>query len=150
MVVFGSREPEKPHAFGFKTHYLGHIENDEKLVSIYSAADVMVVPSVQEAFGQTAAESMACGLPVAAFGHTGLLDIVDHRQNGYLAQPFDTADLAQGIDWILSTGNYAELCQSARTKVVREFDSRLIADKYLAFYKEIVGTSHHQHEAGPD
>jgi len=105
---------------------------------LYSAADVMVVPSLQEAFGQTASESMACSTPVVAFGATGLLDIVDHQQTGYLAKPFKVSDLAAGIDWILNAPNYEELCQNARKKVLCEFDSQIVADKYIAFYKSVL------------
>lgn len=98
----------------------------------------MIVPSLQEAFGQTASEAMACGTPVVAFGHTGLLDIVDHKLNGYLAKPFDTTDLACGIEWVLDAKNYDALCQNAREKVVREFDSAIVAKKYISLYEEIL------------
>jgi len=68
------------------------------------------VPSLQEAFGQTASETMGCGTPVVAFGRTGLLDIIDHKENGYLAKPFDTTDLANGIEWVFNAPNYKDLC----------------------------------------
>ena len=138
FVVFGSSEPQEPQDFGFKTHYLGHLHDDVSLVTLYSAVDVMIVPSLQEAFGQTASEAMACGTPVVTFAATGLLDIVDHKQNGYLAQPFNTDDLANGIEWILNTDNYDELCSNAREKVLREFDSIVVAKKYMELYKTIL------------
>jgi glycosyltransferase involved in cell wall biosynthesis len=100
--------------------------------------DVMVVPSLQEAFGQTASESMACGTPVVAFGATGLLDIVDHKINGYLAKPFDTDDLKNGIEWVLNTPNYDELCKNAREKVLREFDSKIVAKRHIELYEEVL------------
>lgn len=68
----------------------------------------MIVPSRQEAFGQTASEAMACETPALAFAHTGLLDIIDNKINGYLAEPYDTDDLAHGIEWILNNPNYNE------------------------------------------
>jgi glycosyltransferase involved in cell wall biosynthesis len=136
LVVFGSSEPKIPQGFKQKAHYLGYLHDDASLRVLYSAADVMVVPSRQEAFGQTASESMACGTPVVAFGVTGILDIVDHQQNGYLAKPFDTSDLAQGIEWILNNKNHEELCQKARNKVVREFDGVVVAKKYIELYKD--------------
>ena len=138
FVIFGSSEPKNPQNFGFKTHYFGYIHDDVSLVTLYNAIDVMVVPSLQEVFGQTASESMSCGTPVVAFGHTGLLDIVDHKTTGYLAKPFDTQDLANGIEWILNTDDYDQLCQNAREKILREFDSRIIAQKYIKLYKEVL------------
>jgi glycosyltransferase involved in cell wall biosynthesis len=137
FVIFGSSEPQLSQNFGFKTHYLGHLHDDVSLVTLYSAVDVMIVPSLQESFGQTASEAMACETPVVAFAHTGLLDIIDHKINGYLATPFDTTDLAYGINWILNAGNYDELCASAREKVVREFDSVMVAEKYISLYTQI-------------
>lgn len=138
LVVFGSSKPKEPQDLGFKTHYLGNLHDDVSLVTLYSAVDVMVVSSLQEAFGQTASEAMACGTPTVAFGHTGLLDIIDHKQNGYLSKPFDTTDLANGIEWALNAPNYDELCRNAREKVVREFDSRVVAGKYIELYKYIL------------
>ena len=137
LVVFGSSEPENPPDFGLPVHYLGRLHDDVSLALLYSAADVMVVPSRQEAFGQTASESLPCGTPVVTFGATGLLDIVDHKLNGYLAKPFDTSDLAAGIDWVLSDENrHKELCIKAREKAVACFDIEKVAGQYAELYRK--------------
>jgi len=138
LVVFGSSEPKTSQGFKQKTHYLGHLHDDVSLRVLYSAVDVMVVPSLQEAFGQTASESISCGTPVVAFGATGLLDIVEHQQNGYLAKPFDTADLAKGIEWVLKAPNYDQLCQNARDKVLCKFDSKIVSRKYISLYNQVL------------
>ncbi|HDY85449.1 MAG TPA: glycosyltransferase, partial [Methylophaga sp.] len=138
LIIFGSSEPQIAQGFKQKVHYLGHLYDDVSLRIIYNAADVMVVPSLQESFGQTAVESMACGTPVVAFGATGLLDIVDHLENGYLATPYDTSDLARGIEIMLNADNYAELCQNARDKILREFDSSIVADKFIELYEKLI------------
>ena len=138
LVVFGASSPKISQGFKFKTHYLGHIHDDVSLVAIYSAADVMIVPSFQESFGQTAAEAMSCQTPVVAFGHTGLMDIIDHKVNGYLATPMDSVDLSKGISFILNSENYLELCQNARKKVLNAFDSQAIASKFIDLYNQIL------------
>ena len=79
-----------------------HLHHNLSLRALYSAADAIVVPSRQEAFGQTASEAHACATPVIAFHTGGLPDIVDHQHTGYLAKAFDTEDLAEGIDWVLA------------------------------------------------
>ena len=137
LVVFGSNRPKGSQGLKHKTHYLGHLYDDMTLRVLYSAADVMIVPSLQEAFGQTACESMACGTPVVAFATTGLLDIVDHKINGYLAKPFEISDLAKGIEWVLNAENYAQLCANAREKVVTTFDSRHVVKQYIELYQQV-------------
>lgn len=138
VVVFGSSPSDSSLGCGLTSHYLGHVD-DKSLHLLYCAADVMVVPSRQEAFGQTASEAMACGTPVVAFGHTGLLDIIDHKYNGYLAEPFSPVDLAKGILWILNSTEYAKISQNAREKVLRCFDSKVVAKQYIDLYKSILG-----------
>ncbi|MBV8882587.1 MAG: glycosyltransferase family 4 protein [Chroococcidiopsidaceae cyanobacterium CP_BM_RX_35] len=139
LVIFGATQPENPPNLGFKIHYLGQFHDDLSLSLVYSAADVMVVPSVQEAFGQTASESLACGTPVVAFDATGLKDIVEHRQNGYLANPFEVDDLAQGIAWVLEDRERWQILSiAARKKAEREFALTIQADRYISLIDDIL------------
>lgn len=147
LVVFGATEPEKPVELGFKTHYLGRLHDDISLALVYSTADVMIVPSIQEAFGQTASESLACGVPVVAFNATGLKNIVDHQQNGYLAKPFEAEDLARGIAYILQDKErHQKLCDRAREKAEKEFTLELQAQRYLSIFTEIVDGDSQRHK----
>ena len=91
-----------------------------------------------DAFGKTLAESMSCKTPVVCFDATGPKDIVTHKLDGYKAQPFESKDLANGIEWIVQNNNYDELCNNARQKVLNEFDSKVIAKKYIELYTEIL------------
>ncbi|NQV02863.1 MAG: glycosyltransferase, partial [Bacteroidia bacterium] len=117
----------------------GHVRNDKMLVDLYSAADVTVLPSLQEAFGQMATESMACGTPVVAFDGTGLTDIVEHKKNGYLASRADITDLAIGINWVLTNGERHEiLAANARSTAVEQFDIRKVARRFIDLYKRSV------------
>ncbi len=139
LVVFGSDQPNNPPNLGFKTHYLGSLSDDLSLARVYSAADVMIAPSIQESFGQTGSESLACGTPVVAFDGTGLKDIVDHQQNGYLVRPFEIEDLAQGIAWVLEDKQrHHKLCIQAREKAEREFALEVQARRYLSLYSELL------------
>ncbi|MCI0501916.1 MAG: glycosyltransferase family 4 protein, partial [Epsilonproteobacteria bacterium] len=138
FVVFGSSQPKNAPDFGFKTHYLGHLHDDVSLVTLYSAVDVMVVPSLQENLSNAIMESLSCGTPVVGFDIGGNSDMIEHQKTGYLAQPFESEDLACGIEWVLIASNYDELCANAREKVVREFDSRVVAGKYIKLYEAIL------------
>lgn len=137
-AVFGASKPEIPVDLGCDAYYLGHLNDDLSLALAYSAADVMVVPSVQESFGQTASESLACGTPVVAFNATGLIDIVDHQQNGYLARPYEIDDLAQGIMWVLESIQTDDLRKKSREKAIKSFTLESQANQYKALYENIL------------
>lgn len=138
-LIFGSSEPRTPPRLDFPTHYLGPLHDELSLAVVYAAADVMIVPSREEAFGQTALEALACGTPAVAFRVGGLPDSIDHCINGYLAVPFDTEDLARGILWILRDKHRAaELAVNARNKVLSGFTLEHQAKKYVEIYREML------------
>lgn len=101
LVIFGASKPNKDYDLLLKSHFIGRLDNDYSLATLYSAADLTIVPSLQEAFGQVATESMACGTPVVGFNNTGLDDIIVHKHNGYLVSNQSSADLYNGILWVL-------------------------------------------------
>ncbi|MCL0041509.1 glycosyltransferase family 4 protein [Peptococcaceae bacterium] len=141
FVVFGSSKPKRAPEFKFKDHYVGRLQDDISLVTLYNACDVVVVPSLQETLSNVIMESLSCATPVVAFDVGGNSDMVEHKLNGYLAKPFDTDDLARGIEWILNNENYDKLCQNAREKVLKEFDSKVVAKKYIELYEKILNQS---------
>lgn len=138
LVVFGSGEPKDSQEFGFKTHYLGYLHDDISLVTLYSAVDVMIVSSLQENLSNAIMESLSCGTPVVGFDTGGNSDMVEHKVNGYLANSFESQDLANGIEWILNNSNYDELCQNSREKVLQKFDAKVVVKKYIKLYNEIL------------
>lgn len=139
LVIFGASQPEPAVDVGFKCHYLGRLYDDISLVTAYSAADVMVAPSVQEAFGQTGSESLACGTPVVAFNGTGLKDIVEHQETGYLAQPYEIEDLASGIAWVLENDErHQKLRENARRKAEMEWTLERQGQRYIDLFSDLV------------
>jgi glycosyltransferase involved in cell wall biosynthesis len=143
--IFNQLDPNKYHgvlfgrshedAFKIQVTMLGHLYDIPSLALAYSAADVFVTPAEQEAFGKTTIESMACGTPVIAFKNTGAMDIINHKSDGYLANPSDTDDLMRGIKWILQdSAHYQKLSTAARLKVKTQFSLSHIARKYHQLY----------------
>ncbi|HHR6038930.1 TPA: glycosyltransferase family 4 protein [Providencia alcalifaciens] len=140
-VIFGQSEPKNSPKLPFPTYWLGHINDDPTLSLLYNSANVMVVPSRQEAFGQTASEAHACSVPVVGFYTTGLTDIVEHKKTGYLATPFDTTDLANGIEWVLrNESQQSNLKLTARSKAINYFSNKTISEKYITLYNTILNT----------
>jgi glycosyltransferase involved in cell wall biosynthesis len=138
LAFFGKVDSDLISSYGFEYKSFGYLNDNISLNLVYAASDVFIAPSIQEAYGKTLAEAQCSGTPVVCFNATGPKDIVDYKITGYLAKPFDVADLAAGIEWVLNAPNYNELCQNAREKVLREFDSILIAKKYINLYQTLV------------
>jgi glycosyltransferase involved in cell wall biosynthesis len=101
LAVFGQPKPEQSPDFPFPVHWLGRIDDESKLASLYSAADVMVVPSRMDNAPQTATEAVACGCPVVGFRVGGLAEIVEHGRTGFLAENLDPHTLTVGISNLL-------------------------------------------------
>jgi glycosyltransferase involved in cell wall biosynthesis len=139
LIVFGSSEPNPPPELGLKAHFMGWQNNDSTLALLYGAADVFVLPSIQENLPYAVMEAMACGTPCVTFKQGGLPDLVDHELNGYLARPYDTRDLAQGIIWVLEDEErYGELAARSRRKVEQKFAIENVAERHLALYRELM------------
>ena len=136
-LVFSAIDKSELPDLGMEAVFLGRVD-DNQLAALYSAADVLVVPSKSENLPLTVLESMACGTPCVAFRQGGLPDLVDHEISGYLAQPYDIEDLARGIDWVLrNKDRHTELSLRARQKVEREFSQESEAGRYAALYREL-------------
>ena len=142
LVVFGQLAPQSLPQLGFPVHYTGHLHDDLSLRALYSAADVMVVPSRQEAFGQTASEAHACGTPVVAFNTGGLPDIVADRVTGALAEPFEPASLAAAIRWVLEDPQRRiGLGHAARQRAEQLWAPARVAGLYAEVYGQVIERS---------
>nr|WP_157229377.1 glycosyltransferase family 4 protein [Rivularia sp. PCC 7116] len=138
LVFFGSLSPKQEYKTDFKCHYMGNLHDDISLALVYAAADVFVAASIQDNLPNTVMESLACGTPCVAFNIGGMIDMIEHQVNGYLAQPFDIEGLAKGIDWILSNSYPQKICDRARKKVEQEFNLELQARRYSQLFSEII------------
>ncbi len=136
-VIFGASRPDEAPDLGMDCIFMGTLADDLSLCLLYCAADVLVAPSTQENLSNTVMESLSCGTPAVTFRVGGMPDMVEHQVNGYLAQPFESEDLARGIGWVLQDGRrHLALSASARAKVLEEFDQAKIARRYVALYEE--------------
>ena len=138
LVVVG-HSGEIVSNYPYKIHSLGEISDDEILVDLYSAVDLLVVPSRFEAFSQVTLEAQSCGLPVVGFNIGGIPDVLIHKKTGWISAPFDLIDFSEGIHWILKEEVRTKKMGSAgRKNVIEKFSSEKVAQQYFELYQKVM------------
>jgi len=138
LKIFGCERPD-----GFRRRYrhefVGTIRDTANLRRLYNGADIMVVPSTLEAFGQTASEAILCGTPVIAFTNTGTGSLICAGKNGYLCRWGDSSDLANTIRAIMadreSLRKMREVCEQYGREI---WGDRHVASSYKAMYELVL------------
>ena len=114
---------------------LGAKEQDT-LAYYYSAAEMVVMPSLYESFGMVALEAMACGTPVIASDVGGLAFNIEDGYNGYLVPGRDPQAMADKIALLLKYRVLRDqLAEQARTWVTR-YSWANIADELLEIFEQ--------------
>jgi len=141
LLIFGNFwSHEILDQIGIEYKVTGFIDDKKTLNSIYSSADLFVASSIQEAFGKTWVEALACETPVVCFNNTCSSEIIDHKINGYVVKNFDSNELKEGIEWLSNhVKNEIYTRDMCRYKTV-EFDAKFIAKKYIDLYKNVLNT----------
>src|SRR5699024_5942754 len=87
---------------------------------VLASADVVLVPSRAEPFGNTAVEALLAGRPLVASAVQGLVEIVDDGRTGLLVTPADPVALADGIERLLADPGLAARLAAAGLADARE------------------------------
>ena len=143
VAILGGHAEEIANMLPFPTHALGYINDEQRIVAAYNAADVFVLPSLSENLPNTIMEAMACGVPCVGFRVGGIPEMIDHQENGYVANFRDAADLAKGIHYVLDEADQAALSSNCLQKVARNYSQQSVAKKYIEVYDKIF--SHNDH-----
>lgn len=121
-----------------KIKYLGTIKDVDLLAKLYAMADVFVNPTIQETFGKTTAEAMACGTPVVAYNGTATPELVgSDRSCGFL---IDENDARNYFEKILDIKEHDKenFGGAARTRAEMLFSKERNIQQYLDIYQALL------------
>lgn len=135
LVIFGPASQRFTAEVKIPAFYTGYIASPVILAAIYNCCDVFMCPSIIENLPYTCLEAICCGVPVAAFNTGGIPDIVEHKYNGYLAEPFDTDDLHRGIMYAFD--NLKNLSGNCIKKAEKDFDIKSTVQKHFEVYTNL-------------
>jgi len=147
LVCFGHLPEDAVVQIPCRLEVLGNLTDETRLAQVYAAADVFVLPSLEDNLPNTAIEALACGVPVVAFKAGGLPEIIEHYKTGYLVDQHHPEDLAEGIAWVLSSETFTrQAAEACRRKAVSDYRDQDRAADYSRLYQQILaGVS-----SGPD
>jgi len=112
----------------------------QDVVGLLSISDLFVLPSLQESFGLSALEAMACGVPVVASNVGGLPEVVEHGVTGFLHPPDDVQGMAESAIAILSDPAAHARMAIEGIRLARErFSANRIVPQYEALYERTLG-----------
>jgi len=138
LLIFEKGDDFKFLENKFNVICLGWIDGDE-LVTALSAADIFIMPSIQESFGLMAVESMACGTPVMVFEGTALPSIVKHGIGGIVIPLKDSKALAESIFNILDDNDLRLRMSAQARKIVEEnYNEENYIESHHELYKKVI------------
>ena len=138
LIKIGNNE-EKKFSYEINVNNIKHGDY-KNLRKYYSASDMLLSPSVLEAFGQVAIEAASCGIPTVGFKNTGLEDSVSHLKTGYLANYLDQNDFNNGVNFLIKKINNDQdhFYSNCLEFVNNGFTNEKIVDQYMKIYKKIL------------
>ncbi len=142
VALLGGRSEELAGEIEMPVFPLGYISGDERLARVYNAADVFVLPSMEDNLPNTLMEALACGVPCVGFNVGGIPEMIDSGCNGYVASAGDVGNLAEGLRRILCEADASELSRNAVAKVEECYSRKSVAQKYMDVYRQIVEQKH--------
>ncbi len=108
--------------------FLGWVDHD-KLPEIYSAADMLILPSQFDTFGCVVLEALSCGLPVVAYNTKGPKDIIINGLNGFLVKT--RAEMADRIAEFLSDKKLRQRFKNESLKRAKDYDPDRIIARFM-------------------
>ncbi|MDR0893778.1 MAG: glycosyltransferase family 4 protein [Prevotellaceae bacterium] len=140
VIVLGNQSRRLENLLPFKVYPMDFVIDEHRLVEIYNAADLYVTPSLEENLPNTIMEAMACGVPCVGFRTGGIPEMIDHEQNGYVADYRSAEDFARGIFSLLTAPDYTALSEQACRKVSTHYSEQAVAKRYIELYNQISGS----------
>ena len=144
VLILGGHAEEVAPQLSLDAVPLGYVNDERRIVEIYQAADVFVLPSLSENLPNTIMEAMACGLPCVGFRVGGIPEEIDHKRNGYVAEYRNACDLANGIRWVLTSAKSDELSRDCVRKVTQNYSQQSVALRYIDVYEQAMALKHYR------
>jgi len=140
LVIFGAKSLPKIESAGVVIEQAGELQSAEEVADVLAAADVFVLPSLQDNLPNVAVEAQACGCAVAGFDAGGLGEIIDPGVTGVLAKARTAEALGQALAefTLLGAERRREVSVACRARAEKLYDAKCHAETLMRLYREVV------------
>jgi len=141
LLAFGRPNPEL-NRLTIPVKYFGYVDSDKTLASIYAAANLFILPSLEDNLPNTVLESMSCGTPALAFNVGGLPDLITDGVTGRLVPAGNIPELSAALLSLIANAQECERWGShCRQQIMKEFSLGAQARRYLDLYEKLTSKS---------
>ena len=139
LLIMGEGGEKFSKIFDLEVLSVGYVSGDELKAICYNAADIFLFPTRADIWSLVVQESLACGTPCISFDVGGLTDLVRPGSTGLLV-PFGNISMFQQsiVELIEDNEKRNTMSLKCREIVLKEYDIRLQANRYLSVYKNLV------------
>lgn len=125
-----------------RIHRLGAIDDEAMLAKVFAAADLFVLPSLQDNLPNTMLKALASATPVVAFDSGGIRDFVRPGETGDLVPTGDGDALAEAARQLLAAPDRLQhFGENGRSLVERECNADIVAGRYHNEFLELIGAN---------
>lgn len=122
--------------------HVAEVKDDRLLAALYSAADLFLIPSLQDNLPNTVLEAMSCGTPVVGFDVGGIADMVRSGETGALVESGDAAGLGRAVQSLLGDPSKCRsMGERSRAVAVTEYSLARQAQDVIGLYEKFAGQS---------
>jgi len=138
FVCVGQKSDTKKISDNAKIIFTGYIDNINKMVNYYRAADVYIHAAKAEASGKTITEALSCGTPVVATNIGGIPEQVIDGVNGYLYELENYSDMADKIISLLNNDELRMKMSRIAPTTVERFNINNQTDQFINYYRKVI------------
>lgn len=147
--LYGPALEQRIDALGLRGHVLltGKLPlADPRLIGLMQNARIALLSSISETFGLVILEAWAAGTPAISSRTSGASALIEHGKTGWLFDCDQPKGFHDAVDAVLSirktdTETVNAVVAGARERVIRDYDTRVLAAKLKALYEELCGSS---------
>ena len=119
---------------------VSYVKDETLLAKYYSAANVLLYPSIADNCPLVVLEAQACGLPVIAFNTGGIPELIEHQKTGFIADYKNLDDLKTGLNFILNLNDIQikNFREDSVKNIADNFSKELMVNSYIQLYQKEV------------